>query len=337
MTESMFENQTILITGGTGSWGQELTKQLLEKHNPQQIIIYSRGELAQVMMQRKFPDKRVRFVIGDIRDKSALLDTMYGVDYVFHLAALKHVPICEEQPREAIKTNIDGTQNIIDCAMLHGVKKVIDVSTDKAVDPLNLYGMTKAVGERLIMQANKIAERQNVQTRFVCIRGGNVIGSNGSVIPFFIEQIQKNNHVTLTHRDMTRYFMSLPEAIELLFVASEISLGGETFVMKMPSFYIEDIVNVLVEHYGNSETTISLVGMRPGEKIDEVLVSRNEAKSSVDVGKYVVIMPTLMDERIKSHYEHLDAFQLEEYTSRSYVTREHGTVKDMLTKSGFIK
>jgi FlaA1/EpsC-like NDP-sugar epimerase len=173
----VFKNETILITGGTGSWGNELTSQLLIK-NPKKIIIFSRGELAQVNMQRKFENNKLKFIIGDVRDYSAVDNATKNVDYIFHLAALKHVPVCENQPQEAIKTNINGTINIINAAIKHGVKKVIDVSSDKAVAPTNVYGMTKAVGEKLIIQANTLTDK----TDFVCIRGGNVLGSNQMVV-----------------------------------------------------------------------------------------------------------------------------------------------------------
>lgn len=328
----MFDNSTILITGGTGSWGQELTTQLLRDHSPNKIIIYSRGELAQVMMQRKFNDPRIHYIIGDVRDEQALTQACRNVDYVFHLAALKHVPVCEYHPQEAIKTNITGTISVINAALANNVKKVIDVSTDKAVDPLNLYGMTKAVGERLMIQANMLGD-----TKFVCIRGGNVIGSNGSVIPFFIDQIKNQNAVTITDLKMTRYFMSLPEAIHLLFAASQQSFGGETFVMKMPSYYIEDIAKVLIDHYGNDQTTVSEVGIRPGEKIDEVLISRNEARASYFYNNdYIVIMPTINMNGVFEKYAHYEKMTLPEYSSSTYVTRDLEKVKQMLVQSKFI-
>lgn len=328
----MFNYQTILITGGTGSWGQELTTQLLQKYNPKKIIIFSRGELAQVLMQRKFNDPRISYIIGDIRDLDALTRACKGVDYIFHLAALKHVPVCEYHPQEAIKTNIQGTQNIINAAIDNHVKKVIDVSTDKAVDPLNLYGMTKAVGERLIVQANMLSD-----TKFVCIRGGNVIGSNGSVIPFFIDQIKKQNEVTITDLNMTRYFMSLSDAISLLFAAAIQSYGGETFVMKMPSYYIEDIAKKLISVYGDDDTKIKQIGIRPGEKIDEVLVSSNEAKSAYYFNEdYIVIMPTINIDYIFEKYSSYTKFHLPEFTSKTFVTRDTELVNKMLKGSKFI-
>lgn len=224
MSNTAFDGSRILITGGTGSWGQTLTRMLLEEYNVKEIVVFSRGELQQVLMQRKFKNDKIKFVIGDVRDYEAVKFATKNVDYIFHMAALKHVPICEDHPQEAIKTNITGTTNIVNAAIENRVKKVIDVSTDKAVEPLNLYGMTKAVGEKLIIQANDLSD----YTKFVCIRGGNVMGSNGSVIPFFIEQIKSGGPITITDNRMTRFFLTLEEAIHLLFKASIDSIGGET-------------------------------------------------------------------------------------------------------------
>ena len=202
----MFKDSVVLVTGGTGSWGNELISQLLEKYSPKEIRIYSRGEHKQVEMRAKYKnDSRLRFIIGDVRDKNILSLSMKNVDYVFHLAALKHVPVCEENTWEAVLTNIYGTQNVIEAAIENDVKKVIDISTDKAVDPFNHYGVTKANSEKMITNAsfNYITE-----TKFVCIRGGNVLGTNGSVIPLFKNQILSENKITVTDPAMTRYLMS---------------------------------------------------------------------------------------------------------------------------------
>jgi len=295
----MFTDKSILITGGTGSWGRELTRQLLEK-NPRKIIIFSRGEISQVDMLRSFNDPKLDFVVGDVRDKEAVDAVMRrGVDYVYHLAALKHVPICENQPQEAIQTNIIGTKNLINSSILYGVKKFIDVSTDKAVSPINLYGYTKGVGERLSIQANCLSK----DTDLVCIRGGNVLGTNGSVIPYIINQI-KTRKVQITDKRMTRFFLTLPQAISLLFQASEDSIGGETYVMNMPSFYIKDLVEVLVDFYGDERDNIIIkeVGAREGEKIHEVLISEQEIPFTHYVNDdYFVIYPQLKTGRVYSH------------------------------------
>jgi len=257
----MFTNSTFFVTGGTGSWGHELVKQLLYK-NPKEIVVFSRNETSQVAMKRAFDDPRLRFCIGDIRDKEALVAASEGADYVYHLAALKHVPVCEDQPLEALKTNVTGTQNVIEAAIENKVKKVIYISTDKAANPSNFYGMTKAIGEKLIMHANLLKS----ETKFVCVRGGNVLGTNGSVIHIFLKQIREKNEIGITDTEMTRFFLTLEDAIELLFKASEESLGGEIFVMMMPTCKILDLAEVLIEALGRKHVTIKELGVRPGEK-----------------------------------------------------------------------
>jgi len=326
----MFDDQRILITGGTGSWGQTLTRMLLDTYSPKQIVIFSRGELQQVLMQRKFRDPRIKFVIGDVRDLEAVRFAMRDIDTVFHLAALKHVPVCEDHPQEAIKTNITGTTNVVNAAIEHRVAKVIDVSTDKAVDPLNLYGMTKAVGEKLIIQANDLSNH----TRFVCIRGGNVMGSNGSVIPFFIEQIRSGGPVTITDRDMTRFFLTLEEAIGLLFKAAESSVGGETFVMNMPACRIADVAEVLMDYFGPVD--LIEIGAKPGEKIDEMLISQHEARHSFCFDKnYYVILPTNAGLALLDNYKTLEKFPYPEFSSQTkLMNREE--IKHMLIKGGFL-
>lgn len=277
---------TVLITGGSGSWGKELTRQLLEM-NIDRIIIFSRGEISQVAMERSFNNRRLEFVIGDVRDQEAVDRVTKGVDYIFHLAALKHVPICENHPQEAIQTNIIGTKNLINAAIKNRVKKFIDVSTDKAVNPINLYGFTKGVGERLSIQANSLTD----ETDFICIRGGNVLGTNGSVVPFIIDQI-KTGVVRVTDKRMTRFFLTLPQAIKLLFQAVELGRGGETFVMNMPSFYIIDLAEILIEHYGQAR--IEEIGAREGEKIHEILISENEVSRTGFINKdYYCIYPQI--------------------------------------------
>lgn len=327
---SMFNNSRVLITGGTGSWGQTLTRMLLERYDPKEIIIFSRGELQQVLMQRKFKNNKIKYVIGDVRDYEAVKFATTGVDYIFHMAALKHVPICEDQPQEAIKTNITGTTNIVNAAIINGVKKVIDVSTDKAVEPVNLYGMTKAVGEKVIIQANDLTDT----TRFVCIRGGNVMGSNGSVIPYFIEQIKAGGPITITDLRMTRFFLTLEEAIGLLFKAAEDSVGGETFVMNMPACHITEVADILMETYGQVE--VEEIGGRPGEKLDEMLISKNESPLAYCYDDtYFVILPTKYDQRLHEKYKDLKKFPHEEFSSRTFkMTKDE--IRSMLKKGKFI-
>lgn len=298
MNIDMFKGARVACFGGSGSWGRELTKQLLEK-NVKEVIIFSRGEIAQVDMERSFNNKSVRYIIGDVRDSEAVDRAMsLDIDYVFQLAALKHVPICENQPREAIKTNILGMINLIDAAIKYKVKKFIDVSTDKAANPSNLYGNTKAIGEKLTIQANCLT----TDTEFICVRGGNVLGTNGSIVPYVIDQIKTVNKVKLTSDKMTRFFLTLPQAIKLLFYATEQGIGGETYVMNMPSFKVIDLVTLLVEFYGFSDTKIETIGIREGEKLHEVLITEHEGGRARIANKdFYVIYPQIKTGRIYNH------------------------------------
>ena len=327
---SIFNDSRIFVSGATGSWGQTLITQLLNNYNVREIICFSRGEIQHVTMKRKFNNPKLKFVIGDVRDLDAVKAATRDVDYVFHLAALKHVPVCEELPLEAIKTNITGTSNIITAAIENRVKKVIDVSSDKAVEAVNLYGMTKAVGEKLIIQANDISQ----YTKFVCIRGGNVMGSNGSVIPFFIDQIRSGGPLTFTDKRMTRFFLTLKEAIGLLFKASENSIGGETFVMNMPACYITDLAEVLMNKYGTVETVEN--GIRPGEKLDEILVSRHESPLTYEYDEnYFVILPIGANGALLDKYSHLKKFSYTEFTSKTKLLNKT-EIEKMLMKGKFL-
>jgi len=325
----MFDHSKIFISGATGSWGQTLCKMLLKRYDVDEIICFSRGELAQVMMKRSFNNPKLKFIIGDVRDYQAVERAMKGCHYVFHLAALKHVPVCEENVEEAIKTNINGTTNIVNAAIQNNVKKVIDVSSDKAVEPINLYGMTKAVGEKIIIQANDLTDN----TRFVCIRGGNVMGSNGSVIPLFIDQIKNGGPVTITDATMTRFFLTLEEAIELIFKASIDSVGGEIFVMNMPSCYITDVAECLMQVYGRVD--IVETGIRPGEKLDEMLISRNDKDLSYYYDEnYWVTLPTNPNEKLIHRYQDFKKLPYEEFSSKTkFMSRS--TLEEKLRKGGF--
>jgi FlaA1/EpsC-like NDP-sugar epimerase len=327
---SIFDGSRIFVSGATGSWGQTLISKLLSDYNVREIVCYSRGEIRQVEMKRKFNNSKLKFVIGDVRDQAALIRATVGADYIFHLAALKHVPICEDQPNEAIKTNIDGTNNIIAAAIENRVKKVVDVSSDKAVEAVNLYGMTKAVGEKLIIQANALSE----YTKFVCIRGGNVMGSNGSVIPYFIDQIRSGGPITFTDRRMTRFFLTLNDAVGLLFKAVENSIGGETFVMNMPACYITQLADILMEVHGAVDTRD--IGMRPGEKLDEILISSHECQTTyVYDDNYYVILPVSASGALLDKYSNLQKFDLGEFTSKTKLL-DNSQVKVMLSRGGFL-
>ncbi|MDD9269947.1 polysaccharide biosynthesis protein [Paenibacillus sp. GCM10023248] len=328
----MFNNQTLLVTGGTGSWGQELVRKLLLEQ-PKEIRIFSRNEFAQVRMQRDFQfNPKLKFIIGDIRDLEALDEACRNVDYLFHLAALKHVPVCEDQPDEALKTNVKGTENVIRASIRNRVKKVIDVSTDKAVNPINFYGMTKALGEKLMIRANNL----DTSTRFVCIRGGNVLGTNGSVVPFFKNRILQGEDLPLTDKDMTRFFLTLPEAIDLLLSAARAAIGGETFVMKMNACRITDITNVLIERLSTKRLAIREVGIRPGEKLHEVLISEHEAPYTFQYSdKYFVILPSNADPDLYNHYSHLPKTMITEYASNDLLMNAD-EIREMLEQGGFL-
>ncbi|MGG6311758.1 polysaccharide biosynthesis protein [Paenibacillus macerans] len=327
----MFKDQVILVTGGTGSWGYELIRQLLPQE-PKEIIVYSRGEAAQVAMSRTFEDKRLTFRIGDIRDKEALMAACRNVDIVYHLAALKHVPVCEEQPGEALKTNVLGTQNVIEAAIENKVKKVMYISTDKAANPSNFYGMTKAIGEKLVVYANLL---QN-DTRFVCIRGGNVLGTNGSVIHLFKQQVREKHEVRITDMEMTRFFFTMPEAVQLLFKASRESVGGEIFVMLMPTCRIVELAEVIIEAYATQEVTIVESGIRPGERIHELLLSEYESRTTVVYDhEYLVILPALEIPGLQERYGNLPRVSFGELSSEHHLMNKEA-IRDLLARGGFL-
>lgn len=265
------KNKIVLITGGTGSWASGLIYELL-KEGVAKIKVYARNEHKMVELLREFSQPQVDIIIGDIRDKEALSLACRGVDVVYHLAALKHVPICEEMPFEAIETNIIGTKNVIDAAVENGVTKVIYASTDKAVNPDCSYGSTKMLGEKLVLSANT---EQN-KTRFIVFRGGNLTGSAGSVIPLFKEQIKERGEVTLTDERMSRFFISIEKASKLMVEVSKKAMGGEIFIPNMPAINIKDIGKYLLIKNGLPESNILITGPRPGEKLSEELLSDNE-------------------------------------------------------------
>jgi len=280
-------DKTILLTGGTGSFGKKFTEIALKECNPKVIRIYSRGELKQQQMREQFKefhsDEKLRFFIGDVRDKNRLYRAMNGVDIVVHAAALKQVPTCEYNPIEAVKTNIDGAANIIDAAIDNKVKKVMALSTDKAVHPVNLYGATKLVAEKLFIQGNTYSGGR--KTKFSCVRYGNVMASRGSVIPIFQEQ-KKNGTITITDNTMTRFWITQEHAVYFIIDCIERMKGGEIFVPKIPSMKIIDLAQAIAP-----QSEIKITGIRPGEKIDEVLLTGEEARHAKEFDKYFVVEP----------------------------------------------
>lgn len=278
-------DKVILITGGTGSFGKKFIETMLKEYHPAKIIVLSRDELKQHEMRiNGFDDPSLRYFLGDIRDVERLKRAFMGVDIVVHAAALKQVPACEYNPTEAIKTNIMGSQNVIDAALDCGVKKVLAISTDKAVNPVNLYGVTKLGAEKLFVQSNSYAGGR--ETRFSCTRYGNVVGSRGSVVPVFLQQRQSGK-LTVTDERMTRFWISLDQGVRFVIRCIEQMHGGEVFVPKIPSMTVKDLGAALAP-----ECEIVYTGIRPGEKLHEVLVSEDEARSTVELDDMFVVQPT---------------------------------------------
>jgi len=286
----MLNNKTILITGGTGSFGKCFTKYVLTHYNPKKIIIYSRDEFKQFIMQNEFKEykDKLRFFIGDVRDIDRLKRAFNGVDYVIHAAALKQVPACEYNPNEAIKTNIHGAMNIIEAALDSEVKKVVALSTDKAVNPVNLYGGTKLVSDKLFIAANAYAGAGDLC--FSIVRYGNVAGSRGSVIPFFKNIIENGGkELPITDYRMTRFWISLTEGVQLVIKALEESKGGETFISKIPSFKITDLAQAMMPGCEMPE-----VGIREGEKLHEIMVTVEDSMTTYEYDKHYIVYPQMV-------------------------------------------
>lgn len=286
----MLNNKSILITGGTGSFGKAFTRYVLEHYSPKKIIIYSRDEFKQFIMQNEFKQyaDKLRFFIGDVRDKERLARAFEGVDYVIHAAALKQVPACEYNPQEAIKTNIHGAQNVIDAALDKGIKKVVALSTDKAVNPVNLYGGTKLVSDKLFIAANAYAGSKDIC--FSIVRYGNVAGSRGSIIPKFYDILKNGDgELTITDYRMTRFWISLRQGVELVIKALEEAKGGETFISKIPSFRIPDLAEAMAPGCKTKE-----IGIYPGEKLHEIMVTVEDSANTYEYDKHFIIYPQLV-------------------------------------------
>jgi len=279
-----WRNKNILITGGTGSFGKKFVEVILRDYHPKRLIVYSRDELKQHEMRMSgFDHPNLRYFIGDVRDLPRLRRAFNGVDIVVHAAALKQVPACEYNPMEAVKTNILGSSNVVDAALDAGVEKVLALSTDKAVNPVNLYGATKLAAEKLMVQSNAYAGGTN--TRYSCVRYGNVVGSRGSVVPLFIKQRQ-SGEVTLTDDRMTRFWISLDQGVQFVIRCIEEMHGGEVFVPKIPSMKMVDLARVVAP-----EAKIRIIGIRPGEKLHEVLISEDEARTTVELADMFIVQP----------------------------------------------
>ena len=284
----MLNNKSILITGGTGSFGHQYAYTLLEKFKVRRIVIYSRDELKQYEMQMKFDKFKgsIRFFIGDVRDRDRLQEAMRGIDIVIHAAAMKHVPAAEYNPMECIKTNIHGAENLIHTALANNVDRVIALSTDKAANPVNLYGATKLASDKLFVAANNMS---GGRTKFAIVRYGNVVGSRGSVVPFFEKLIKEgSDNLPITHKDMTRFWITLQEGVDFVLKCMERMDGGEIFVPKIPSVRIIDLAKAMAP-----ELPIKIIGIRPGEKLHEVMCPSDDSHLTVEFDDYFVISPSI--------------------------------------------
>lgn len=317
--KNLFENKEILITGGTGSIGSEILKKVLE-YNPKVVRILDVDETKQFELGQKLKShKNIRFLIGDIRDKERLRRAIENIDIVFHAAALKHVPLCEYNAFEAVKTNVLGTQNLIEVALDEKIEKMITISTDKTVNPINVMGATKLLAERLTTSANYY--KGNRETIFSCIRFGNVLNSRGSIVPLLKEQIRNGGPVTITDLEMTRFVMKMEEAIELVLKATKLAKGGEIFILKMPALRIKDLVSVMIEQlaskYGHDPKKIKLkiTGIRPGEKIHEELITEEESKWMEETEEMFKILSPI-ESQTNSIIKKLKLVQTKRYTSR---------------------
>lgn len=283
----MFDGKNILITGGTGSFGKKYTKILLEKYKPNKIIIYSRDELKQYEMAQEYNDKCMRYFIGDVRDIDRLKKATKDVDLIIHAAALKHVPIAEYNPMECIKTNINGAQNVIDAAIENGVSKIIALSTDKAANPVNLYGATKLASDKLFVTANNLVGNQNI--KFSVVRYGNVVGSRGSVIPFFKKLINDGiKELPITDEKMTRFFITLEDGVNFVLKNFERMQGGEIFIPKIPSMKIVDMAKALAPNLPHK-----IIGIRAGEKLHEIMCPSDDSHLTLEFENHYLIKPTI--------------------------------------------
>jgi UDP-N-acetylglucosamine 4,6-dehydratase len=293
----MFNDKNILITGGTGSFGKKFTKMILKKYKPNKIIIFSRDELKQYEMSQDYNHKCMRYFIGDVRDANRLKKAMSEVDYVIHAAALKHVPIAEYNPMECIKTNIDGAQNVIDAAIENRVKKVIALSTDKAANPVNLYGATKLVSDKLFVAANNLVGKRDIS--FAVVRYGNVLGSRGSVVPYFQKLISNGaKSLPITDEKMTRFMITLEQGVDFVLKNFERMKGGEIFVPKIPSMKIVDLATAMAPNLPHE-----IVGIRPGEKLHEIMCPSDDSHLTIEFDDHFVIGPTIKFHSVRDYNE----------------------------------
>lgn len=327
--ESIFKGKILLITGGTGSFGNAVLRRFL-KTDIGEIRIFSRDEKKQDDMRKLYNNPKLKFYIGDVRDYNSILDAMRGVDFVFHAAALKQVPSCEFYPIQAVQTNVLGTENVLNAAIASGVKRVVCLSTDKAAYPINAMGMSKALMEKVIVAKGR--NLKDSETMICLTRYGNVMASRGSVIPLFIDQMRKGNPITITDPNMTRFMMSLDEAVDLVLFAFENGKSGDTFVQKSPASTVELLANTLKNLFNRPEHEIKIIGTRHGEKLYEVLMTKEERVRAIDMGNYFRVPADDRDLNYSKYFEDGQEVitQAEEYNSHNTYRLNEEELKKML-------
>tara|TARA_Y100000817_G_scaffold310163_1_gene300348 strand:+ start:3366 stop:4355 length:990 start_codon:yes stop_codon:yes gene_type:complete len=327
----MFEGKKILITGGTGSLGQALTKRLL-KSDVDIIRIFSRNESKQIEMASKISDKRLRFLLGDIRDYDRLNRALEDIDIVFHVAALKHVPVIEYNPFEGIKTNVIGSQNVISACLEQNVERAICIGTDKAVSPINTYGATKLLMEKLFVTASNYLNPKRHRTKFITLRYGNVVGSSGSVIPKFVEQIKNKQNITITDPKMTRFSITMDQALDFILKASKLGKGSEIFVPKMKAYSITSVKDSLFELLGNTGEEVT--GIREGEKLDEILISDDEMRYCWELEDMFMILHPVINKNYSEETNELKKIQsMESYSSANAEKLSNDELKKIIKNS----
>jgi UDP-N-acetylglucosamine 4,6-dehydratase/5-epimerase len=328
------KGKKILITGGTGSLGNALTEKLLTLE-VDTIRIYSRNEEKQIKMEGKFNDNRIRYFLGDIRDLERLKKAFEDVDIVFHAAALKHVPKIEYNPFEAIKTNVIGSQNVIDACLHENVEKAICIGTDKAVSPLNTYGASKLLMEKLFVTANNYLNQEKHPTKFLAVRYGNVLGSSGSVLPKFIDSIKKNKEITITDNQMTRFSILMDEALDLILNAAELGIGSEIIIPKLKAYTMENLKQALWKIVGTSDEKI--IGIRDGEKLHEVLINSDEMRNVWEYkNMYLILNPLFTENAIKKYQGIKKIEMLEDYSSNTAKKFEIEELVEVIKKSKLV-
>lgn len=318
------------MTGGTGSIGSVIVKELL-KYDPAAIRIFSRDEYKQVSLQHELRNEKLRFLIGDIRDKQRVLRAFEDVDIVFHAAAMKHVPLCEYNPFEAIQTNVLGTQNVVDAAIENNAEALISISTDKVIAPANVMGSTKLLAERIV-SSGYLLKGNSRRTRFAVVRFGNVLYSRGSVLELWKKQLLQNNTIALTDPEMTRFFMSIPQAVNLCFKALKYCRRNETFILKMPALKMFDLAKVFIEKYGRADSEIKIIGRRPGEKKHEELLAENEAEKAYETEDMFIIRGNIPDfvTEIASVKFNLSPTERKHYRSDAMDLLDKEKIKDLI-------